>query len=339
VRLLIVDDEPVIRHGLLKMAERYEPAFTDIQTADNGASALDKIHAEQPDIVITDIRMPQLNGVQLCEEIHEQHPDIMTIVISGYSEFEYAQRCIAYGVKYYLLKPITKQDLHNVFDHLVKQPHLPYLMVSRYVEWIDRMEQCIWSLQMDALDELCLSWHDYCSSANLSRDQLKELLNDCHSMLVKRLQSRGYSPPSPVSDFRADSRSQLLDDFANGLKKLAEGLLSTRQGNFKDPMEVAKAYIDSRLSEEISLNQVAAMVGLTPTYFSALFKRITHETFVQYRIHQRMNKAKELLAVPHLRIVDVASDVGYEDYPHFTKTFKKIIGVSPSEYRAGLGIK
>lgn len=52
-----------------------------------------------------------------------------------------------------------------------------------------------------------------------------------------------------------------------------------------------------------------------------------------------MERAKELLAVPHIRIVDVATGVGYDDYPHFTKTFKKIVGVSPSEFRTRLGIK
>ena len=120
---------------------------------------------------------------------------------------------------------------------------------------------------------------------------------------------------------------------------MAKGLQDVRSGSFKDPMEEAKGFIDSRLSEDISLDQVAAMVGLTPTYFSSLFKKVTNETFVQYRIKKRMTKAKEMLAIPYVRIVDVASDVGYEDYPHFTKTFKKIVGVSPSEYRAGLGIK
>lgn len=116
-------------------------------------------------------------------------------------------------------------------------------------------------------------------------------------------------------------------------------LLTARRGNYKDPMEEAKAYIDNHLSVEISLKEVADMVGITPTYFSSLFKKVSGETFVSYRIHKRMEKARELLSIPHMRTVDVAAEVGYEDYPHFTKTFKKISGVSPSEYRSLLGIK
>jgi two-component system response regulator YesN len=84
---------------------------------------------------------------------------------------------------------------------------------------------------------------------------------------------------------------------------------------------------------------VAKMTGLTPTYFSSIFKKMTNETFVQYRIKKRMERAQTLLAIPHMRIVDIAAEVGYEDYSHFTKMFKKLCGYSPSEYRSMLGIK
>ncbi|MNI38021.1 Arabinose operon regulatory protein [compost metagenome] len=104
-------------------------------------------------------------------------------------------------------------------------------------------------------------------------------------------------------------------------------------------MEEAKAYIDNRLSVEVTLSEVADMVGITPSYFSTLFRKMTGQTFVSYRIHKRMEKAKELLSIPHMRSVDIADEVGYDDYPHFTKTFKKIYGIGPSEYRSSIGIK
>lgn len=93
------------------------------------------------------------------------------------------------------------------------------------------------------------------------------------------------------------------------------------------------------LSEEVTLDEVAKKVGLTRTYFSALFKKMTGETFVHYRIKKRMEEARKLLAVPTLTITDIAIQVGYEDYPHFTKTFKNFVGMSPSEYRSSFGIE
>ncbi|MDQ0917104.1 response regulator [Paenibacillus sp. V4I5] len=339
MHVLIVDDEPVIRRGMVKMAEMYTPSFSKIQTAENGVAALERIRVCEPDLVLTDVRMPKMDGLELCRIIHEEFPHIKTVVISGYSDFEYAQKSMDYGVRHYMLKPVTKSDVHGMLDQLIKKPSLSYMPPSRYIEWIDQMEQQIWALQMEELSSLISRWREYCLSANLSLAQLKELLDDCNALLVKRFQGRNYSPSSVQAHLQADSVKEALEAFEKGLNQMAKGLQDVRSGSFKDPMEEAKGFIDSRLSEDISLDQVAAMVGLTPTYFSSLFKKVTQETFVQYRIKKRMTKAKEMLAIPYVRIVDVASDVGYDDYPHFTKTFKKIVGVSPSEYRAGLGIK
>jgi two-component system response regulator YesN len=339
MHILIVDDEPVIRKGIVRMVETYSPSFTKIQTAENGLSALERIRTTEPDLVLTDVRMPKMDGLELCRVLNEEFPHIKTVVISGYSDFEYAQKSMNYGVRHYLLKPVTKSDVHEMLDQLIKKPSRGYIPPSRYIEWVDRMEQQIWALQTEELNSLILGWREYCISSNLSLAQIKELLEDCNSMLVKRFQARNYAAPSESDYLQAESVKEALDAFENSLLQMAKGLLSVRNGNFKDPMEEAKAYIDSKLSQEVSLDQVAAMVGLTPTYFSSLFKKITHETFVQYRINKRIEKAKEMLAVPHYRIVDVAAEVGYDDYPHFTKTFKKIVGISPSEYRTGLGIK
>ncbi|MNI19692.1 Arabinose operon regulatory protein [compost metagenome] len=280
-----------------------------------------------------------MDGLELCRIINEEFPHIKSVVISGYSDFEYAQKCMNYGVKHYLLKPVTRSDVHEMLNQLIKKSTNNYMVPSRYMEWIDSMEQLIWLLQVEELKRLLFSWREYCLSSNLTLAQVKELLADCHVLLVKRFQARHYSPAVRLSDSSAGSVKEAMDTFEKGLLQMVQELTAVRNGNFKDTMEEAKAFIDSRLAEDISLDQVAAMVGLTPTYFSSLFKKVTQETFVQYRINRRMEKAKGILAIPHIRIVDVAAEVGYDDYPHFTKTFKKIVGVTPTEYRAGLGIK
>ncbi|NOU97221.1 response regulator [Paenibacillus sp. LMG 31456] len=339
MQILIVDDEPIISLGLVKMVQTYTPAFTGIRTAMNGQEALKLIDELTPDIVLTDIRMPKMDGLSLCQSIHEHYERVQTVVISGYNDFEYAQKCMDYGVKHYLLKPVTKSDIHEVLDKLTQKTVRGYVSVALYVEWVDRMEQSIWSLQLDELERLTGQWRATVLSSSMTLVQTNELLQDCFALLIKRFHTRRFSPCLAKTEVTANSVKEAMDIFEFRLKQLANDLLAIRNGNFKDPMEEARAYIDSRLSQEISLDQVALMVGLTPTYFSALFKKTTQVTFVHYRIHKRMEKAKELLAIPHIRIVDVALEVGYEDYPHFTKTFKKIVGVSPSEYRYGIGIR
>jgi two-component system response regulator YesN len=339
MHILVADDEPVIVRGIAKMVHQFEPAAGRVTTANNGLSALAQIRASEPDVVFTDIRMPKMDGLQLCRTLHEEYPHIQIVVISGYNDFSYAQQCVSYGVKHYLLKPATRNDVHEVLEKLAQRRMPGYVAPSRYVEWVELMEQSVWMMQFDELEDLLRRWSIHCMSLNVSLGVMTELLEDCFQSIVKRLQQKGF-PTSARPEFaQSHSVVEALEKFGDTLLAVRSELLLMRSGNYRDPMEEAKAYIDNRLAENLSLEQVAAMVGLTPTYFSALFKKMTSETFVKYRINKRIDRARELLAIPHYRIIDIAGEVGYEDYPHFTKTFKKFVGMTPSEYRAGLGIR
>lgn len=340
MRLLIVDDEPVIRRGLVKMAEQHPSSFEDIHTAGNGVQALELIKEYEPSIVFTDIRMPKMDGLELCKQIHEQYEAISTVVISGFGDFAYAQQCLTYGVKHYLLKPVTRPDVHQVLDSLLKTTGKGYVSISKYVDWVEQMETCIWMLDREQLKRLTEEFKQYCHSAGMKTSQWEDFLQDCLNMLMKRLKTRESTPNWVfVEEARLHSKEKAFASFEQKLWGMMEELALKRTGNYKDPLEEAKAYINQHLCEDISLEEVAEKAGFTPNYFSALFKKETKETFIQYRIKKRMEKAQQLLAIPHMRIVDVAAQVGYEDYPHFTKMFKKITGHSPSEFRGQLGIK
>ncbi|MCR8635089.1 response regulator transcription factor [Paenibacillus radicis (ex Xue et al. 2023)] len=338
MRLLIVDDEPVIRSGLMMMAQSYEPKFQQIETAVNGVDALERIIQFEPDLLLTDIRMPKMDGLELCRKVYENYPHILMVVVSGYSDFDYAQKCLSYGVKHYLLKPVTPPDLHDVFNIIRKSQSQGYIPVSLYVEWVERIEHSIWSLQEDEMAKIMVEWREHCS--HLSAPQLKDQLQDAAVLLQKQFQEKNRPLNIDLAEgFKASGKADLFKEFEERLQTVLTDIMAVRRGNYKDPMEEAKAYIDNNLSVDISLKEVADMIGITPNYFSTLFKKMSSETFVSYRINKRMDKARELLAIPHKRTVDIAAEVGYDDYPHFTKTFKKIFGISPSEYRASLGIK
>ncbi|MFH5184509.1 response regulator [Paenibacillus sp. TAB 01] len=339
MQLLIVDDEPIIRKGLARMAEQYFVPLQGIRTADNGIRALELIRELTPDVVFTDIRMPKMDGLELCRHIYEMDERIQVVVISGYNDFTYAQKSMSYGVKHYLLKPVTKPDMDEILDKLFKTRAKGYISLQKYEDWIDRAEQAIWMLKSAELEQLTSEWEGYCLQADMNLSQTKELLADCLKMLSKRLARKSAAVGPAAPELQAGSKAEALHSFGAELKRMLEELELNRSGNYKDPMTEAKAYIDSHLSREVTLEEVAEMVGLTPTYFSSLFKRMTNETFVQYRIKKRIEKAQSLLALPHVKMSDVASEVGYEDYPHFTKMFKKMTGLSPSEYRSQLGIK
>ena len=111
LRLMIVDDEQIIREALSKMIDYESLGYQLIATAKNGMEAYDIICDEYPDVVISDIRMPILNGLDLIERSMKTDSRISFVLLSGYSDFDYARQAMKFGVRYYLLKPTDKKEL------------------------------------------------------------------------------------------------------------------------------------------------------------------------------------------------------------------------------------
>lgn len=113
-RILIVDDEKFIRNGISAIISNNFPELFQIELAKNGQEALEIMKKTNFDLVITDINMPFINGIDFIKEIRQIFGELNIIVISGYDEFEYARQCMKYGVKNYLLKPINDKELVEI---------------------------------------------------------------------------------------------------------------------------------------------------------------------------------------------------------------------------------
>ena len=104
MRILIVEDEVMIREGLAKLIKSHT-GHTVAGEASNGQEGLNLALRLRPELVITDIRMPVMDGLQMIEKLHDMNLNTRAVILSGYSEFEYAKKAIYYGVEDYLLKP------------------------------------------------------------------------------------------------------------------------------------------------------------------------------------------------------------------------------------------
>lgn len=134
--VLIVDDEPMIREGLATLISWTNYGFEVIDSASNGKVALEKYHNNHFDLIIADIRMPEMNGITLIETIRQTDKDIHFIILSGYADFEYAKKAISARVAGYLLKPVDEDELVEYLEKLKKkldqQQSLNQLKISNH---------------------------------------------------------------------------------------------------------------------------------------------------------------------------------------------------------------
>ena len=115
-KILLVDDEKLEREGIARLIDWPSQQLELTGVAENGVEALKMIEKQPPDIVITDIKMPVVSGLDLIQKTAAAHPDIFFIVLSGYGDYELTSQAMLFGVRHYLLKPVTKEKILDVLD-------------------------------------------------------------------------------------------------------------------------------------------------------------------------------------------------------------------------------
>lgn len=155
MRVLIVEDEIRIRNGMANLIEHHTE-HTVIGEAQNGQEGLEMALLYMPDLIITDIRMPVMDGLEMMRKLREQDGDWHFVILSGYSEFEYAKKAIQYGADDYLIKPLAPDDVMNLLDSIqqrikkesLKKQEKPEHMLRNYL--IEKEE-----IPVEKLQETC----------------------------------------------------------------------------------------------------------------------------------------------------------------------------------------
>lgn len=115
-KVFLVEDEAIIRGGLKQLIEGVIGGYQVIGEAENGKTALEALKTIRPDLLITDIRMNEMNGLEMIKRLRANYPDLYILILSGYADFEYAKQAIKYGISDYLLKPIDRIELTQALD-------------------------------------------------------------------------------------------------------------------------------------------------------------------------------------------------------------------------------
>lgn len=147
-----------------------------------------------------------------------------------------------------------------------------------------------------------------------------------------------YFDTKVISPRQHEAIVNLLEIFAQHISLVSNWVLVKEQNAEPPVITRAKRYIADRQGEDLSLGEVAKAVNTSTFYFCKMFKKATGLHFTEYVSRVRIEKARNLLLNPNLRVSEVAFEVGFQSFTHFNRVFKKIVGQSPTEYREQLAI-
>ncbi|NSC56351.1 response regulator [Dorea longicatena] len=536
IKVFLVEDEMVIRRGIKNSIDWEKEGYIFCGEASDGELAYPMIIKEKPDILITDIRMPFMDGLELCKLVKKELPNIKILILSGYDEFDYAKEAIRLGVTEYLLKPIssgkllealngvsesirrekedkdlvrkymeemrenTEHEKQKFFEQMIAgnlsmadaletgkkyemnlsagmynlllfrftlgkenrksgellgeaeyaieklTERLEYvfefqrgvegwaflLMADNEEQMSERVKELSKDLEeimknystiayfggigqpvarlreleesfreaeralaarftmelnriisvedirmaqnVDTLDDIEITSFGEIEKTrtmlekflnNGAEDEIDEFvdvyINELPEENLKSVLMRQYIIMDAYivmmsfcekiegieGEMQAQSEElknsmktiQTLEEIKNYIRMLLKKIIGVRDTisgrRYSDIIEIAKDQIrKTYMSDEISLNTIAAEVGMSPSYFSSIFSKEMGKTFVEYLTEIRMDRAKELLMCSSMKISEIGYEVGYKDPHYFSYIFKKTQNCTPKEFRA-----
>ena len=248
LKVLVVEDEEMIRKGIVLAVDWAALDCVVVGEAANGLQALEAVERYAPSLIITDLKMPVMDGLEMLRQLRERGNNAFVIILTAYDSFAYAQTALRLGAVDFLLKPFPDGELEQA--------------VTRLKQRMDRAGQ------------------------------------------------GGEKGPAPLP------------------------LPELKKGDKSKYVLEAMAYIGEHYHEpNIGVAAIAQHLGISEGHLSHTFKKETDYTLLNYLTRYRIHRAMELLRDCRLKVYEVAEQVGYRDIAYFSATFKKLVGMSPSEYQ------
>lgn len=355
LKVLIVDNEEIICKGLSVLIPWDEYGFQYPEFSFDGTDGLSKLEQTAYDLLITDLRMPGLDGIDLCREARKIRPECEIIIISGYSDFHSAQLAFDYRVLGYLLKPIDDQKLASLVQQVATKkassPKDELYFYENFVpngellqdypatlpadlshaianEDVESAQKCI-NLFIGSLYQ-----HKPKKIARLALcfQFLKSLMDMLSGINVNLL---AYMAPAKTIQEYCDveSLSTLSDTLTTLIINVNQHLESRRMSRSQKTVDDICEYIQLHYSEKLTVSSLASHFHLTPAYLGRLFKKETDLSLHQYIHTCRIEQAKQLIATSDMGLSCISAAVGYSDLSNFYSQFKKATALTPDQYR------
>ena len=350
-RLVIADDEALIRAGLFYRNNWNEMGFEVVAMLEDGSDVLKLLEEQRVDLLLTDICMYQVSGLEVANIIQEKYPWMKVVLLSGYREFEYAREAIRCGVYEYLLKPIDYDKLREIIEkiklELDNAAHEEQLLRCFGEEEYDQTLALTRLVADSVLGEGEENWMAYARLKPVLRDAPAEIRQIVIKRLLALLQKKLYQKDAQLAEefgkklkkleFSGDADANEGNELLTLLSRLNDELVSRNlvfdaHGGGDGCIEKACNYISNHLGEDFTYRDVADYVHLSPRHFIRRFRSEMGETFTEYVLRVRMEGAMRLLDEREILPNDIGQAVGYHDEKYFQQIFKKYAGCTVREY-------
>lgn len=421
MKILIVDDEIITIKMIKNIIDWKNLGLEVIGHAIDGDEAYEMVLKERPDIILSDIRMTNMNGLELVQKVKNIDRDIKFILMSAYANFGYVKEAMQLGCSDYILKPIDELELEEILRKIVTEirgtqnknkivdesiKHLRRFELYKFIKTgkgINKVLKNIgdFSVKFDSYYILLIqqesnSMNDYTRVSSLELIQenyisniLKECINgkfgknflelmyeeedflviiescqvDEVVSISKRIQgiflaefelevniyfsqlgSKLEESPSLYNEIKSLNK---YGDYLNEERILGYGYnynrreLESKIGErsveerkkYSEAVEQSLKIIQRDYDKNISLEEITKEVAVSKNYFCYIFKKEVGVSLWSYLTQVRLEEAKKLLKETDMKTYEIAFKVGYDNPSYFSKIFKKVLGVTPNEYR------
>lgn len=365
--VVIIDDEPWTREVVKHLGRWKELGLVIAGEASDGDLGLEMVRELQPDIILTDVRMPYLNGIELIRTLRAENNDAQVIFFSGYDDSAYIRSALRLGADDYLLKPIKPNELNERLEKCVEarkrraaEQNESGAGIAKAPGFIDTAWAKPFYLLCEAL-QLALQSGDV--------PAIEKKLTEIRSLIVQNegdeprsssliqvyyalmgtlqrfISSSGYTVDEVFGKndtafvFGRESTCASLFRFTRELLLVAvERVSDLTRNSTKLNLEAVRDFAKERYTRGVTLEETASHFFVTKEYMSKVFKMKFGEGFTEYVTKLRMERALRLMCEYDIAIKDIGPAVGYLDTAHFYRVFKKHFGFTPGQMRAALNM-
>ncbi|MBL4934764.1 response regulator [Clostridium sp. YIM B02515] len=343
---MIVDDMEIVKLQLKRLKVWGETSGFEITVeARNGHEALEKLKANPVDLIITDIRMPMVDGIELLEKVMKKKLVHCVVLLSEYSEFEYVRQGLVLGAFDYLVKPVNSNDISKLLERvksfiIEKKQEEKKIMAYTPLADIKQILELIQSgrsaedLACAIFDKIISEYEDKAKIRYLITEFLEEVLEATNNNMPWFMKFADVSCIKILNLRDLTSIEELRDIYISCINNLETEINCLYLGkSYGSLINKISIFVLQNVENEVTLPVIANFLQMNKNYICEIFKKKAGISLLDYITKVKMERAKKMLAESENRSYEIADKLGYNDPEYFSKLFKKYSGVSPIEYR------